>query len=78
MVKTKVISYQSGIYSGEIEIVELENDLLKISILAGRGADLVELTYKPKNLDLAWQSSTGWPTKKTLPNHPPDVESFLV
>lgn len=36
MVKTKVISYQSGIYSGEIEIVELENDLLKISILAGR------------------------------------------
>lgn len=78
MVETKVISYRSGLYSGEIEVVELENDLIKISILAGRGADLAELIYKPKNFNLAWQTSTGWPTKKTATNHPADVESFLT
>lgn len=78
MVETKMISHRTGIYSGEVEVVELENDLLKISILAGRGADLAELTYKPKNFNLAWQTSTGWPTKKTAINHPADVESFLT
>jgi hypothetical protein len=77
MVETKSTSYRVGTFSGEIEIVELENDLLKISILAGRGADLAELTYKPKNFNLAWQTSTGWPTKKTPVNHPADVDSFL-
>ena len=77
MVETKSISYKTGIFSGEVEVVELENDLLKISILAGRGADLAELIYKPKKFNLAWQTSTGWPTKKTPSNHPADVDSFL-
>ena len=78
MVETKSISHKIGLYSGEIEVVELENDLLKISILAGRGADLAELIYKPKRINLAWQTSTGWPTTKTPPDHPADVESFLL
>jgi hypothetical protein len=77
MVKVGEISVKTGLKSGEIEIVELESNLIKISILAGRGADLVEFIYKPKNINLAWQSSTGWPTKKTPFNHPADVASFL-
>jgi len=77
MVDTKETTFSTGLKNGEVEIVEMENDLLKLSILAGRGADLVEIFYKPKNLDLAWQSSFGWPRKKTLVNHPADVESFL-
>ena len=77
MVETKVMSHRTGLFSGEIEVVELENDLLKISILAGRGADLAELIYKPRSFNLAWQTSTGWPKTKTSVAHPADVESFL-
>lgn len=77
MVETKSISCKTGIFSGKVEVVELENDFLKISILAGRGADLAELIYKPRNFNLAWQTSTGWPIKKTASNHPADVDSFL-
>ena len=78
MVETKSISHKTGLYSGEVEVVELENEFLKISILAGRGADLAELIYKPKNINLAWQTSSGWPKKKTHADHPADVESFLT
>lgn len=78
LAQTKVITHRTGIYSGEVEVVELENDLIKISILAGRGADLVTLIYKPRDFDLAWQTSTGWPTKKTKLDHPADFDSFLI
>ncbi len=77
MVETKVMSFRTGLMSGEVEIVQLENDLLKLSILAGRGADLVEIIYKPRNFNLAWQSNTGWPVVKTPIDHPADTESFL-
>lgn len=77
MVKTKVTSFRTGLMSGEIEVVEMQNDLLKLSILAGRGADLVEIIYKPKDFNLAWQSNTGWPVAKTPVDHPADMESFL-
>lgn len=39
--------------------VELENRWLRLGILAGRGADLVEWLYKPLDLDLAWRTPTG-------------------
>ena len=77
MVETKVTSFRTGLMSGEVEVVEMQNDLLKLSILAGRGADLVEIIYKPKDFNLAWQSNTGWPVVKTPVDHPADVESFL-
>ena len=45
MVETKVTSFRTGLMSGEVEVVEMQNDLLRLSILAGRGADLVEIIF---------------------------------
>jgi hypothetical protein len=35
-----------------MQVIELENEFLKISILAGRGSDIFELIYKPASLNL--------------------------
>lgn len=37
-------------------LVALENELLRVSVLAGKGADVIELLYKPLDLDLCWAS----------------------
>ncbi len=35
-------------------LVVLENDLLRVAVLAGKGADVLELLYKPTDLDFCW------------------------
>ena len=42
-----------------IRTVILENDLLRCSILADKGADLYELRYKPRDLDVLWKAPWG-------------------
>lgn len=37
-------------------MIVLENELLRIGVLASKGADLVELRYKPRDLDLLWRA----------------------
>ena len=37
----------------------LENDVLSTTILLDKGADIYELTYKPKRLDVLWKSPWG-------------------
>jgi hypothetical protein len=39
--------------------VVLENDLIRVTILTGKGADVVEYNYKPHDLDLVWLSPGG-------------------
>jgi Domain of unknown function (DUF4432) len=39
--------------------VFLENEWLRIGILADKGTDLFELLYKPRDLDFAWLSANG-------------------
>jgi hypothetical protein len=39
--------------------VFLENERLRIGILADKGTDLFELLYKPRDLDFAWLSAKG-------------------
>jgi len=39
--------------------VVMENDLLRVTILTGKGADVVEFNYKPRDLDLVWLSPGG-------------------
>lgn len=39
--------------------VVMENQLLRITILVERGADIIELLYKPQDIDLMWRSPTG-------------------
>lgn len=35
-------------------LVTLENELLRVGVLAGKGADVLELLYKPLDLDFCW------------------------
>ena len=42
-----------------LDLVVLENEKLRISVVAGRGADVVECLYKSKDLDLVWLSRHG-------------------
>lgn len=62
---------------GEIPAVIIENEQIRMTILAGRGADVVEFLYKPMDLDFVWLTSNGIPTKKVPDFHPNDVDSFL-
>ena len=67
----------TDIYFGEISAVVLESDLIRMTVLAGRGADVVEYLYKPIDLDLVWLTQWGIPTKQTKPDYPADVQTFL-
>lgn len=67
----------TNLFIGEIETVILENDLIRMTILVGRGADVVEYLYKPRDLDLIWLTNKGIPTKKVLDSYPADVDTFL-
>lgn len=42
-----------------IKTVSLENDLIKVVILAGKGTDIVEFVFKPKDMDFLWHSFNG-------------------
>ena len=37
-------------------VVIMENEFLRITILADRGSDIIELLYKPKDIDFMWRS----------------------
>jgi uncharacterized protein DUF4432 len=42
-----------------IAAVTLENERLRVTVLAGKGTDVVEFLDKRRDLDLAWRSPTG-------------------
>jgi hypothetical protein len=46
------------LYKG-IRTIVLENDLLRIGLLLGKGSDIYEFLYKPKDLDFIWLSPFG-------------------
>ena len=52
----RVIESVTGRYP---RTVTLENDLLRISILADKGADIYEFVYKPKGIDVLWKAPWG-------------------
>lgn len=66
-----------NLFFGEIPAIVIENDRLRLTILVGRGADVVECLYKRKDLDLVWLTQWGIPTKQVPANYPPNVDSFL-
>ncbi|MCW8130442.1 MAG: DUF4432 family protein [Planctomycetota bacterium] len=39
--------------------VTLQNELLRITVLADKGADIAEFLYKPKDVDFMWANPTG-------------------
>lgn len=42
-----------------MRLVILENELLRVGILAGKGTDMLEINYKPRDLDLIWLTPGG-------------------
>ena len=37
-------------------LIVLENELLRVAVVASKGADIVELRYKPRDLDVLWHA----------------------
>ncbi len=44
-----------------LDVVILENELLRVAVLPQKGADLLEFRHKPTDLDLFWHSPLAWP-----------------
>ncbi len=38
------------------DVVVMENESLRLTILVGQGSDIIELLYKPKDIDFMWRS----------------------
>jgi len=43
----------------DLGIVVVENELLRITFLVDQGCDIIELLYKPKDVDFLWRSPQG-------------------
>jgi hypothetical protein len=39
--------------------VTLENELVRVTVLADKGTDIIEFLYKPRDVDFLWRSWTG-------------------
>lgn len=58
--------------------VVLENELVRLTFLTGKGTDLVEFNYKPLDLDFAWLTPMGIRNPLALHSTLPDpVTTFL-
>ncbi|MEU8121959.1 DUF4432 family protein [Spirillospora sp. NPDC049024] len=42
-----------------LEAVVLENELLRVTVLVGKGGDIAEFCYKPRDMDFVWLSPGG-------------------
>ncbi|MBN9393542.1 MAG: aldose 1-epimerase [Chloroflexi bacterium] len=56
----------------ELNGLTLENDLLKITVLPDKGADIYEFIYKPRNLDFLWKFDRGLHSPNKGINYAPD------
>lgn len=50
-----------------IPAVVLENEMLRVTFLSGKGTDLVEFNYKPRDLDFAWLTPEGVRNPAAMP-----------
>jgi len=51
--------------------VVIQNELIRVTVLAGKGADIVEFLYKPLDLDFMWANPSG-PRAPEQVTPPPD------
>jgi hypothetical protein len=42
-----------------MDALVLENELLRVTVLAGKGGDIAEFCYKPRDMDFVWLSPDG-------------------
>lgn len=61
-----------------IRTIVLENETIRISFLAGKGTDLVEFNYKPRDLDFAWLAPGSIRNPASMHSTSPDpLATFL-
>ena len=60
------------------QLIVLENELLRVGVLASKGADIVELRYKPRDLDVLWHAAQPvLSPSEYVPSAPHPAGSFL-
>lgn len=52
--------HRNLLYKG-VALLIMENEKLRISILVGKGTDIIEFLYKPKDIDFMWRGPVGLP-----------------
>jgi len=63
---------------GDYAALALQNESLRITVLPGKGTDIVEFLYKPLDIDFLWLSYSGLrPATSLLPGSPDAASSFL-
>lgn len=61
-----------------LRLLVLENELLRVAVLAGKGTDIVELNYKPRDLDFACLAPGGVTDPAEFQSTSPDpLATFL-
>jgi len=61
-----------------VRAVVLENELLRVTVLAGLGSDVIEFCYKPRDLDATWLSPGGLRDPRQMAGAAADdVSAFL-
>jgi len=60
-----------------LKMLELENEVLKVSIILDKGADIYEITYKKLDLDFLWKKPNGIrETKNHILSNPATLGNF--
>ena len=61
-----------------LRLVVLENELIRVGVLAGKGADIVEFNYKPRDLDFVWLNGRGVRNPNNFVSSSPDLQSTFL
>lgn len=67
----------TGVSLHGIAAVILENELVRLTILAGKGADVYEFLHKPSDTDFMWRNPLGLPRADRLVNGNDRLRSFF-
>lgn len=60
------------------EALTLQNESLRITVLPGKGTDIIEFLYKPLDVDFLWLSYPGLRHRQLSPEHRPDAHSSFL
>jgi hypothetical protein len=61
-----------------MHLVDLENERLRVGVLSGKGTDVVELNYKPRDLDFVWLTPGGVRNPASFLSTSPDPLATFV
>ncbi|MDD3521092.1 MAG: DUF4432 domain-containing protein, partial [Actinomycetota bacterium] len=50
----------------DLELLIMQNELISVSILAGKGTDIISLLYKPEDVEFMWISPKDFDSKDLI------------